>query len=180
MAWVGILGISLRSSILRVLLSGLWASGSQFQSPRDPVPGSWVSGSVSQVPESQSHSHNDIHKSFINELESWKNGDPECDRFQRLFEKCVTYMEETMAGSHGKITQFWINYSYLMDMFLLTVHRAMKMNDTQLFAYVFHEISSIFFSTNHQNNALSTTLYSLELISLPEDKLNFIEMLHNE
>ena len=33
------------SSILRVLLSGFWVSGSRFPSPRDPFPVSWVSGS---------------------------------------------------------------------------------------------------------------------------------------
>ena len=48
---VGILGISVASSILRVLLSGFWASGSQFPSPRDPFPGSWVSGSQFHGPE---------------------------------------------------------------------------------------------------------------------------------
>ena len=50
---VGILGISVASSILRVLLSGFWASGSQFPSPRDPFPGSWVSGSQFHGSESQ-------------------------------------------------------------------------------------------------------------------------------
>ena len=41
---VGVLGICVTISILRVLLSGFWVSGSQFPSPRDPFPGSWVSG----------------------------------------------------------------------------------------------------------------------------------------
>ena len=41
---VGILEICVTSSILRVLLSGFWVSGSQFPSSRDPFPGSWVSG----------------------------------------------------------------------------------------------------------------------------------------
>ena len=69
-----------------------------------------------------------------------------------LLEKYVTYMEETMAGSHGKTAQFWINYAYLMDLYLI-FHRAMKMNDTQLFAYVLCKISSIFCSKNYQNYA---------------------------
>ena len=61
---VGILGIWVTSSILRVLLSGFWVSGLQFPSPRDLFPGSWVSGShftesqfqgpVSQGPSSRS------------------------------------------------------------------------------------------------------------------------------
>ena len=55
--WVGILGICVTSSILRVRLSGFWVSGSQFRNPRDSFPGSWVSGSQfhgprSRVPES--------------------------------------------------------------------------------------------------------------------------------
>ena len=40
-----ILGICVTSSILRVLLSGLWVLGLQFPSPRNPFPGSRVSGS---------------------------------------------------------------------------------------------------------------------------------------
>ena len=39
-------------------------------------------------------------------------------------------MEETMAGSHGKTAQFWVNYAYLIDMYLI-LHRTIKMNDTQ-------------------------------------------------
>ena len=35
-----------------------------------------------------------------------------------------------MAGSHGKTAQFWINYAYLIDMYLI-LHRTIKMNDTQ-------------------------------------------------
>ena len=60
--------------------------------------------------------HNYIYENFINELESWKNVGPEVDRFKHLFERYVTYMEETMASSHGKTAQFWINYVYVMDM----------------------------------------------------------------
>ena len=41
---VGILGVCGTSSILRILLSGFWVSGSQVPSSRDPDPGSWVSG----------------------------------------------------------------------------------------------------------------------------------------
>ena len=42
---VGILGICVTSSILSVLLSEFWVSGSEFPSPRDPFPGFWVSES---------------------------------------------------------------------------------------------------------------------------------------
>ena len=50
---VGILGICVTSSVLRVLLSGFWVSGSQIPSPRDTVPGCWVLGSQFQCPVSQ-------------------------------------------------------------------------------------------------------------------------------
>ena len=60
--------------------------------------------------------HNYIYENFINELESWKNVGSEVDRFKHLFERYVTYMEKTMASSHGKTAQFWINYAYVMDM----------------------------------------------------------------
>ena len=47
---VGILGICVTSSILRVLLSGFWTSGSQMPSPKDPVSGSQFQGPGSQSP----------------------------------------------------------------------------------------------------------------------------------
>ena len=53
---VGILWICVTSSILRVLISGFWVSGSQVQRFRDPVLASWVSRfriSGSQSPGSQ-------------------------------------------------------------------------------------------------------------------------------
>ena len=45
--------------------------------------------------------------------------------------------------------------------------------------YVLYKISSILFSANHQNYAHWMTLYSLELMSLPEENPIFIEMLYN-
>ena len=44
---VRILGICVKSSILRALLSGFWISELQFQCPRELFPGSWVSPSQS-------------------------------------------------------------------------------------------------------------------------------------
>ena len=42
-----------------------------------------------------------------------------------------------------------------------------------------YQISSIFFSTNHQNYARWMTFYSLELMSLPEENSILTEMLHS-
>ena len=72
-----------------------------------------------------------------------------------------------MAGSHGKTAGFWINYTYLMDMYLM-LHCAMKMNDIQLFACALSDQFN-FFSINHHNYANLMTLYSLELMSLPRE-----------
>ena len=58
-------------------------------------------------------------------------------RFKHLFEKYVTYMEETTDTSNGKTTECWINYAYLTDIYLI-LNRARKMNDTQLFASLFY------------------------------------------
>ena len=49
---VGILGVCVKSSILRILLSGFWVSGSQVPSSRVPIRESHVPGSC--VPGSQS------------------------------------------------------------------------------------------------------------------------------
>ena len=83
-----------------------------------------------------------------------------------------------MAQSHGKTTQFWVNYAYLMEMYLI-LQCSMKMNVKQLFASVLYQISSIFFSTNHQKYSHWVTRYSLELMSLPEENPILIETLHN-
>ena len=42
-----------------------------------------------------------------------------------------------------------------MDMCVI-LYLAMKMNDIQLFAYVFYQINSVFFSINYQNYAMMT------------------------
>ena len=92
---------------------------------------------------------------MVNELDSWINSDIEIDRLKHLVEKYVTYMEEIVTESHGKTVQFWINHAYLMDMCVI-LYLAMKMNDIQLFAYVFYQINSVFFSINYPNYAMMT------------------------
>ena len=85
--------------------------------------------------------HNDSHENSIDELYSRKNDDPKIVS-NTYVKKYVTNMKETMAGSHGKTAQLCIYYAYLMKMYLI-LHRAMKMNNTQLFAYVLYRIGSI-------------------------------------
>ena len=52
-----------------------------------------------------------------------------------------------------------------MDSYLL-FHHAMKTNDIDLFAYALHDMSKIFFVTNHHNYARWMTRYTLELLNI--------------
>ena len=75
------------------------------------------------------------------------------------------YWEDTMSDARGKTAKFWMIYCHLVDLYLL-FHGAMKTCDVDLFTYVLHDMSKIFFTTNHQNYAKWMTRYSLELLNL--------------
>ena len=77
---------------------------------------SWITAAIHGLHLEQLFQHNDIHENFIIGLECWTNGDLESDRFKHLFEKDATYIEDAMAGSHGKTIEIWINYAYLMNL----------------------------------------------------------------
>ena len=83
------------------------------------------------------------------------------------------YCEETMSGVCGKTAQFWMMYCHLIDLYLL-FHGAMKSCDVDLFTYALHEMSKIFFTTNHQNYAKWMTRYSLELLNLNQPLRNML------
>ena len=74
------------------------------------------------------------------------------DDLQELVRKYEMYCEDTLSGALGKTAQFWMIYCNLMDSYLL-FHHAVKTNVVDLFAYALHDISKIFFTTNHQNYA---------------------------
>ena len=75
------------------------------------------------------------------------------------------HCEDTMSGAHGKTAKCWMTYCHLVDLYLL-FHRAMKTCDADLFTYVLHDMSKIFFTTNYQNYAKWMPRYSLELLNL--------------
>ena len=54
-----------------------------------------------------------------------------------------------------------------MDSYLL-FHHAVKTNDVDLFAYALHDMSKIFFTTNHHNYARWMTRYALELLNVSD------------
>ena len=64
--------------------------------------------------------YNDIHQNFVNdELESWKTVIQKVIVSNTNLQKYVTCLEEAVAKSHRKTVQFWINYAYLLDMYLI-------------------------------------------------------------
>ena len=85
------------------------------------------------------------------------------------------YCEDTMSDARGKTAKSWMIYCHLVDLYLL-FHGAMKTCDVDLFTYVLHDMSKIFFTTNHQNYAKWMTRYSLEL---PNRDLRLRKMLMN-
>ena len=64
------------------------------------------------------------------------------------------YCEDTVSGVHGKTAKFWMIYCILVDLYLL-FHGAMKIMDVDLFTYMLHDMSKIFFTTNHLHYASS-------------------------
>ena len=70
--------------------------------------------------------------------------------FDMISLKYGVYCEDTMSGTCGKTAKFWMIYCHLVDLYLL-FHGAMKTCTVDLFTYVLHYMSRIFFTTNNQN-----------------------------
>ena len=65
-----------------------------------------------------------------------------------------------------------------MELYLI-LHRAVKINDINLYCYVLFEISALFFSTNHVNYARWMVLHALELLNLDFTHPGAAELLKN-
>ena len=87
------------------------------------------------------------------------------EALQTVVIKYEMYCDDTLSGARGKTAMFWMMYCHLVDLYFL-FHGAMKKCDVDLYAYVLHDMSKIFFTTNHQNYAKWMTRYSLELLNL--------------
>ena len=74
------------------------------------------------------------------------------DALDALAIKYEMYCEETMIGVRGKTAMYWMMYCHHVDLFLL-FHGAMKKCDVDLYAYILHEMSRLFFIANHPNYA---------------------------
>ena len=109
-----------------------------------------------------------IQPSTIDLLNDWSNNqlsNTPPEELEYLATQYDMFLESTLQGERGKTAQYWMGYSKLIDLFLI-MQRAVKANDIDQFAYILHEITSIFFVTNHQNYARWMSLYSLELANL--------------
>ena len=87
------------------------------------------------------------------------------ENIKHTIAKYEFYVNDTLAGKRGKTAQFWMQYATIIDLSNI-LHRAIKQNDPDLFAYALFELSPIFFMTNHVNYARWMVFYSLELANL--------------
>ena len=97
---------------------------------------------------------------------------------KELTEKYLQYCKESLDGERGDTAQFWMQYCKFIELYLI-LHRAVKMNDVNLFAYVMIEMCCLFFSTNQFNYAKWMLLYSLELLNLDTTHPGILELLQN-
>ena len=117
----------------------------------------------------------------INQLKDWnRSGNEEpTQELIKLACKYHLYMEKTRSGELGKTAQFWMQYCRIIELYLV-LHRAIKINDIELYAFSLYQLTSIFFMTNHSNYARWMTYYSLELWNLKSEKPDVARILENE
>ena len=96
------------------------------------------------------------------ELRKWVSDDVIPESLDMIALKYGMYCEDTMCDARVKTCKFWMIYCHLVYLF----HGAMKTCDVYLFTYVLHDMSKIFFTTNHQNYGKWMTRHFLELLDL--------------
>ena len=121
-----------------------------------------------------------LSSSLLKQLEEMNTGFDKKERptkaMTELAQSYQQYMEGTLIGNHGKTGQFWMQYCKLVELYL-TLHRAVKLNDVDLYAYSLFELSGIFFMVNHMNYSRWMTYYALELFNLKIEKPGFYQIL---
>ena len=92
-----------------------------------------------------------VETNVLTQLEEWNNLDDEepTSPLITLATKYQRFSGDTLSGKLGKTAQFWIIYCKIMELYL-TMHRAVKINSIELYAYSLFQLTSLlFFSTNH-------------------------------
>ena len=98
----------------------------------------------------------------MTELTEWSDADDKNPTTPLLnfVKKYYKYTEKTLTADHGKTAQFWMSYCKLVEVYLI-MHRAVKINNTDLYAYSPFELAGLFFIVNHLNYARWMTFYAL-------------------
>ena len=117
-----------------------------------------------------------VGSSIMTELTEWSGKDDKKPSASLLnfVKKYQKYTEKTLTGNHRKTVQFWMSYCKLAELYLI-MHRAVKINDTGLYAYSLFDLdlAGLFFIVNRLNYARWMTFYALELVNLKSKKLDF-------
>ena len=93
-----------------------------------------------------------------------------------VLKKYHKYAGKTSTGDHG---EFWMSYCKLVELYLI-MYRAVKINETDLYAYSSFELAGLFFIANHLSYTAWMIFYALKLVNLKFDKLEFYNVLYND
>ena len=108
--------------------------------------------------------------SVLQELEAvnFKREEPLPLHLSQILHKYEDFEKSTLARELGKTPQYWMMICRIIQLYLL-LHRAMKVRDIKMYAFVLFELAVLFFRTNHMNYARWMVFYALELWSLERD-----------
>ena len=119
-----------------------------------------------------------VKSSIMTELTGWSdNYDKKSSAsLLNVLKKYHKYAGKTSTGDHG---EFWMSYCKLVELYLI-MYRAVKINETDLYAYSSFELAGLFFIANHLSYTAWMIFYALKLVNLKFDKLEFYNVLYND
>ena len=88
-----------------------------------------------------------VGSSIMTKLTKWRSDNEDKKLHSSLLKSIKKYHKytEKITVDHRKTTQFLMSYCKLSELYLI-MHRAVKINDTNLYAYSFFELDGWFFS----------------------------------
>ena len=87
----------------------------------------------------------------------------QCD--QQMMDKHEKFKEEMRCRKHGKTAKLWM--SYLDHVWLvLSLIKAVKSNDYELYCYCLYHMADLFFSFDGQNYARYLTFFAVFLANI--------------
>ena len=123
---------------------------------------------------------NNVSSVRLSELLEWSQSGTSVipPELSTLLIKYQFHTEETLTGTHGKTAQYWMIYVKEVETYLL-LHRGMKENDIELYAFSLFQLTGLFFKTNHPNYSRWMTLFALQLANLKVDNPKVYNVLRN-